>query len=254
MIRDRSELRPSAFRPVPRTGVIYVTTEAARRGYDPRRSRLVQPRPGQPETGPLPGAPPRVRERSTSIPRDQEYAPVAGLWELREAIAELYNRLYRRGMPAAVHRRERGHLRRRPRRADPRGRRARPHQPRPLPARLHRLRGAARRLPRLHADPDPARGASAATRSRADDLRARCMGRGLGAVLVSNPCNPTGKRRRRRRARGVGRGPAASSTARCSSTSSTRTTSGGRPAARRWRARRATSRTSTAIRSSSSTA
>ncbi len=31
---------------------------------------------------------------------DQEYAPVAGLWELREAIASLYNSLYRRGMPS----------------------------------------------------------------------------------------------------------------------------------------------------------
>ena len=28
---------------------------------------------------------------------DQEYAPVAGLWELRETVAALYNRLYRRG-------------------------------------------------------------------------------------------------------------------------------------------------------------
>ena len=31
---------------------------------------------------------------------DQEYAPVPGIWELREAIAGLYNRLYRRGLPS----------------------------------------------------------------------------------------------------------------------------------------------------------
>ena len=52
---------------------------------------------GQPESGPLPGAPPRV----TAIPvdpTDHEYAPVPGLWELREAVAELYNHLYRRGL------------------------------------------------------------------------------------------------------------------------------------------------------------
>ena len=36
-------------------------------------------------------------------------------------------------------------------------------QPRPLPAGLHRVRRAARHLPRVHADPDPARAASAAT-------------------------------------------------------------------------------------------
>ena len=29
---------------------------------------------------------------------DQEYAPVPGIWELREAVAALYNRLYRKGL------------------------------------------------------------------------------------------------------------------------------------------------------------
>ena len=44
----------SAFRSVPRTGVFYVTTEAAKRGFkpnDPTWSNLGQ---GQPVTGPLP--------------------------------------------------------------------------------------------------------------------------------------------------------------------------------------------------------
>ena len=88
-----------AFRPVPRTGVIYVTTEAQARGYragDPEWANLGQ---GQPETGPLPGAPPRV-ETVAIDPGDQEYAPIAGLPELREAVAALYNRLFRRGMPS----------------------------------------------------------------------------------------------------------------------------------------------------------
>src|SRR5947209_17054124 len=89
----------SAFRTVPRTGVIYVTTEAAKLGFghhDPEWCNLGQ---GQPETGPLVGAPPR-RSAIEIAPDDQEYAPVAGLWELREAIADLYNRIYRRGMPS----------------------------------------------------------------------------------------------------------------------------------------------------------
>ena len=89
----------SAFRPVPRTGVIYVTTEASKRGFkpsDPTWSNLGQ---GQPETGPLPGAPARINQVTIDVD-DQEYAPIPGIWELREAIASLYNRLYRRGMPS----------------------------------------------------------------------------------------------------------------------------------------------------------
>jgi N-succinyldiaminopimelate aminotransferase len=86
-----------AFRNVPRTGVVYVTKEAMGRGYktgDPAWSNLGQ---GQPETGPLPGAPARI-EAITIDPADHYYAPVAGIWELREAVASLYNQLYRRGM------------------------------------------------------------------------------------------------------------------------------------------------------------
>ena len=86
-----------AFRAVPRTGVIYVTSEAQRRGYrarDPSWCNLGQ---GQPETGELPGAPARVHQVAIDVD-DQEYAPVPGLWELREAVASLYNRLYRRGL------------------------------------------------------------------------------------------------------------------------------------------------------------
>ena len=47
---------PHAFRPVPKTGVIYVTTEATKLGFsssDPDWCNLGQ---GQPETGELPGA------------------------------------------------------------------------------------------------------------------------------------------------------------------------------------------------------
>src|SRR5260370_10546391 len=89
----------SAFRPVPRTGVIYVTTEAQKYGFsstDPDWCNLGQ---GQPETGDLPGAPARVQHVNIDVD-DQEYAPIAGLWELREVIASLYNTLYRRGMPS----------------------------------------------------------------------------------------------------------------------------------------------------------
>ncbi|MFL6197107.1 MAG: pyridoxal phosphate-dependent aminotransferase [Thermoanaerobaculia bacterium] len=88
-----------AFRAVPRTGVVFVTKEATALGYktgDPAWSNLGQ---GQPETGPLPGAPERVSSVVID-PSDHYYAPVAGVWELREAVASLYNQLYRKGMPS----------------------------------------------------------------------------------------------------------------------------------------------------------
>ncbi len=96
-ITSREEPSFPAFRTVPRTGVIYVSNQARTRGYrpdDPSWANLGQ---GQPETGPLPGGPPRMASL-TIDPNDHEYAPVPGLWDLREAVAALYNQLYRRGM------------------------------------------------------------------------------------------------------------------------------------------------------------
>ena len=58
----------SAFRLVPRTGVIFVTTEAQKRGFrtgDPAWCNLGQ---GQPETGPLPGAPDREIRDLSELP------------------------------------------------------------------------------------------------------------------------------------------------------------------------------------------
>lgn len=57
-----SETTFTAFRPVPRTGVIYVTTEAQKLGFHygaPGWCNLGQ---GQPETGELAGAPPRIHD------------------------------------------------------------------------------------------------------------------------------------------------------------------------------------------------
>ncbi len=84
------------FREVPRTGVIYVMNRAARLGfrYDhPEWANLGQ---GAPETGDLPGAPPRI-EALEIAPLSQEYSPVAGLQELRQRVADFYNAIYRVG-------------------------------------------------------------------------------------------------------------------------------------------------------------
>jgi N-succinyldiaminopimelate aminotransferase len=181
----------SAFRPVPRTGVIYVTTEAAKRGFrsgDPAWSNLGQ---GQPDTGPLPGAPARV-ERVTVDVDDQEYAPVAGIWELREAIAGLYNRLYRRGMPSQYSAENVS--------VSGGGRAA-----------LTRAAASLGHVNLGHFLPDYTAYEELLDIFKAftaipillegergyaftvDDLRREVAGRGLSALLLSNPCNPTGK-------------------------------------------------------------
>ena len=94
--RDEAIDLMGAFRNVPRTGVIYVTVEAQKRGFQLGAEGWCNLGQGQPETGPLEGAPPRV----TSIPvqeDDLDYAPVPGIPELREAVANLYNELFRKG-------------------------------------------------------------------------------------------------------------------------------------------------------------
>ncbi|HST62012.1 MAG TPA: pyridoxal phosphate-dependent aminotransferase [Longimicrobium sp.] len=99
MERRRISVAPPTipgFRAVPFTGVIYVMAEAGKHGYaygHPDWCNLGQ---GMPETGPLPGAPDRLLSVEIT-PADQEYAPVAGIPELREAVASLYNHLYRQG-------------------------------------------------------------------------------------------------------------------------------------------------------------
>jgi aspartate/methionine/tyrosine aminotransferase len=181
---------PTAFRRVPRTGVIYVTAEAERLGFrtdDPQWCNLGQ---GQPETGPLPGAPPRVQNIPIGV--DQDYAPVGGLWELREAVADMYNQLYRKG-------------------------KASKYTPENVAicggGRVGLMRVAASIAPVHlgHFLPDYTAYAEVLDIFRrfnpipillepdrayafdAEDLAHEIQGRGLGALLMSNPCNPTGK-------------------------------------------------------------
>ncbi len=85
------------FRDLPLMGVIYVVSEAVKLGYaadNPAWANLGQ---GQPEVGNLPGAPERFSKIEISI-QDNAYGPVEGLPELRARVAEHYNRLYRRGL------------------------------------------------------------------------------------------------------------------------------------------------------------
>lgn len=85
-----------AFRPIPYMGVIYVVAEAMKLGFwngNPDWCNLGQ---GQPEVGEMDGAPPRIKEILME-PGDHAYGPIAGTNELRQAVADHYNRLYRQG-------------------------------------------------------------------------------------------------------------------------------------------------------------
>ena len=180
-----------AFRTVPRTGVIYVTAEAHKRGYrsaDPDWCNLGQ---GQPETGPLPGAPPRVQDVQVSVD-DQEYGPVAGLWDLREAVAGLYNRLYRKGLPSqysaenvSISGGGRASL---TRAAASLGHVNLGHF---LPdyTAYEELLDVFKAFTAIPILLEGDRGYAFS----ADDLKREVLGRGLSALLLSNPCNPTGK-------------------------------------------------------------
>jgi aspartate/methionine/tyrosine aminotransferase len=180
----------SSFRKVPRTGVIFVMAEAAKRGFkygDPDWANLGQ---GAPETGPLEGAPQRVHEVLTNH-GTAEYAPVGGDIQLREAVAALYNARYRRGMPSQytaenVAISSGGRLG------------------------LTRVAASLGRIHLGHLLPDYTAYAelldvfrafvpipivlprSDGFRLEVDRLKDEIMGKGLGALLLSNPCNPTG--------------------------------------------------------------
>ncbi|MBN9287869.1 MAG: aspartate aminotransferase [Gammaproteobacteria bacterium 39-13] len=82
------------FRQVPRTGVIYVMHRAAEMGYRAEDPAWVNLGQGAPETNALEGAPARIQQLSID-PSEHEYGPVTGQRALRQKVADLYNSLYR---------------------------------------------------------------------------------------------------------------------------------------------------------------
>jgi N-succinyldiaminopimelate aminotransferase len=85
-----------AYRSVPKTGVIYVTSEAQKRGFTAQAEDWCNLGQGMPETEELAGAPPRLKNLEFD-PADFEYAPVGGKQELRQKVADFYNEHFRRG-------------------------------------------------------------------------------------------------------------------------------------------------------------
>jgi len=181
----------SAFRPVPKTGVIYVMDKAQELGYAAGNAEWANLGQGAAETGRIPNC----AERLSQVPQsDQmyEYSSVIGITELRQAVANLYNHRYRQGMKsqythenvaissggragltrivAALGQINLGHF---------------------IPdyTAYEELLGLFRNIIPIPIMLDPAKG----FRATAELLRQRITGLGLGAVLFSNPCNPTGE-------------------------------------------------------------
>ncbi len=179
------------FRKVPRTGVVYVIQEAVQLGFyrgNPDWCNLGQ---GQPQTDLLEGGVPRI-ENIPVTNADNEYAPVSGLPGLRSAIANYYNETFRKDktskytaknisvvsggrlalarIVASLGDINLGHFV-------------------PDYTAYEELLTTFNRFTPIPILLDPDKGYSFTT----EDLTREVVGRGLSAVLVSNPCNPTGK-------------------------------------------------------------
>jgi aspartate/methionine/tyrosine aminotransferase len=89
------------FREFSGRGARFVTAEATKAGFSSTDSDWINLGQGQPELGSLPGAPDRIGQIDLDD-SDYGYGPVDGLMELRIRVAEHYNRLYRNGMPSQL--------------------------------------------------------------------------------------------------------------------------------------------------------
>jgi aspartate/methionine/tyrosine aminotransferase len=82
-----------ALREVPYMGVIFVVVEAMKLGFRNGHSAWSNLGQGQPEVGPMEGAPPRIAHVDL-LPDYHAYGPLEGTPELREKVAAHMNRLY----------------------------------------------------------------------------------------------------------------------------------------------------------------
>ncbi len=188
---ENRSLPMPGFRSVPRTGVIYVMHRAYEKGFERNRSAWSNLGQGAPECGPLPGGPPR--RESLVIPPDQhEYGPIGGIEALRQRVADFYNNAYRRGRTSKYSAENVS--------IAPGGRAA-----------MTRLAASLGEINMGHFIPDYTayeellstfkafvpipilRGARSGYQVSREELTREIVGRGLSALLFSNPCNPTGQ-------------------------------------------------------------
>ncbi len=86
----------SAFRDLPFMGVIRVNNEAMKVGWTMGDLNWTNLGQGQPEIGLIPNCPPRFDSLKIET-ADHGYGPVEGIPEYRQAVADHYNRLFRKG-------------------------------------------------------------------------------------------------------------------------------------------------------------
>ena len=165
-------------------------TEAAKCGFDQDRGAWANLGQGAPEAGVLPEAPPRVERLEISVDA-QEYSPVVGLPELRDAVAELYNYRYRKDKKSKYTRANvaicAGGRLALTRLVSTLGHTNIGHFLPDYTAYEELLESFGRFVPiPILLDSDERYSFSAA------QLRREILGRGLSVVLLSNPSNPTG--------------------------------------------------------------
>jgi len=179
------------FRPVPKTGVIYVMEKAKEVGYSSDDAEWANLGQGAPETSAFPDAPEREGYVKTDS-GNQEYSPVPGLRALRQKVADFYNHFYRRGKSSKYTYQNVS--------ISGGGRAA-----------LTRLAASLGNINMGHFIPDytayeellsifkaftplPILLSPESTYRISDEsLTEEITGRGLSAILISNPCNPTGQ-------------------------------------------------------------
>lgn len=180
----------NSFKKVSKTGVIFVTNEASKLGFYRGNPEWCNFGQGQPEVGKLKDGLERINNINVNQ-LDNEYAPSSGLKQLRQQIADTYNELYRKNkkskytvenvsiasggralltrMAASLDNVNLGHF---------------------LPdytayEELLSTFGTFNTIPIMLKPED---GYQFTTQNLRDEI----MGKGLGAILISNPCNPTG--------------------------------------------------------------
>lgn len=184
-------LKIPGFKQLPQTGVIYVMHRASENGWkagDTSWSNLGQ---GAPEVGALDDAPARIENINVSLSL-HEYSPTSGQCALRQKVADLYNYRYRNGKKSQYTWENVS--------ISGGGRIA-----------LTRIAAALGSINMGHFIPDYTayeellgifkafvpipiiQDATCGYQLSLEHIKQEITGRGLSAILLSNPCNPTGQ-------------------------------------------------------------
>ena len=189
-MQEETNIFPN-YKHIPKTGVIYVMDKATKMGFSYGNEEWSNLGQGAPETGEINSVKRHITEIEVD-PVTSEYAPVAGTMELRQAVADLYNKRYRNSK-ASKYSYENVAI-------SAGGRVA-----------LSRLAASLGNIHLGHFLPDYTayeeifevfKGfipipivleANDEFRLSPETLQKEIIGRGLGAILLSNPSNPTGQ-------------------------------------------------------------